>query len=790
MSCIPKVSVIVPVYNVEKYLRECLDSLRDQTLTDIEIICVDDGSTDSSYEILEEYQAADSRFKILRQKNLFAGAARNNGMKISKGEYLIFLDSDDFFSATLLEKVYRAGKEKDADVVLFGGMRYDDSTGEYLDAPWYFRKAMLPAKNPFSRKDMAGRLLEITSPAPWTKAFKRSYVESLELEFQVQQNANDAYFVLTAIALANRITYVPENLVFYRIGMKSNLQSKKVKYPCCFLDAYEAVFSKTKAEEIYPEIERGFVNTVVSGCVFNLRTMADPEIRWIICERMQKWSFRQMHLLDYDDSYYANLKNKQFLLKMQDAYEESLERGDRKILFHEEADRGEKTELIASETRTTEPAVEREYPIPVKKKENTGSGMGIKKILRRFVPAGRTYIDKKMNDVRKDMMKQIEKQLARNQEEILRYQKRMMEEQVHLFADQKRMLQFLQKKDDEQLKAINGVKAYVDQELRRRDSWEVRAEETKRLANGRPVWVIKCPAPEDESKVKWGDYPFALALKRCLEQLNCYVLLDAREDWGCEEGADVVIALRGHYFYRPDRRNKRCLYIMWNISHPDLVTKEEYELFDVVCVGSRHYARQLAEKLSVPVFPLLQCTDTSVFYPPEEKKNTYRWDYIFIGNSRGVARSCVMWAVEEKLPIRMWGSGWDRILPDHMDLFEAPFIENDQIPDLYRSAKVTLNDHWEDMLEKQFVNNRIFDALACGLPVISDTSQELQDIFPEAVLHYRNKEEFRECVRQIEENYDEVKQRVLDQWDLIKAQYSFEARARELVEIAEKYKHS
>lgn len=777
MACIPKVSVIVPVYNVEKYLRECLDSLRDQTLTDIEIICVDDGSTDRSFEILEEYRAADSRFQILRQKNLFAGAARNNGMKFAKGEYLIFLDSDDFFSATLLEKVYRAGKEKDADVVLFGGMRYDDSTGEYLDAPWYFRKGMLPAKNPFSRKDMAERLLEITSPAPWTKAFKRSYVESLELEFQVQQNANDAYFVLTAIALANRITYVPENLVFYRIGMKSNLQSKKVKYPCCFLDAYEAVFNKMKAAEIYPEIEKGFVNTVISGCVFNLRTMEDPEVRWTICERMQKWSFRQMHLLDYDDSYYANLKNKQFLQKMQEAYEESLERGDRKILFQEEADSGKETRLISQTERAAESAEEQKHLVQVEKENRSGSRTGIKKLLRRFVPASRTYLDKKMKDVQTDMLKQMRQQ----QEEILKAQKR-------LFADQKRMLQFLQKKDEEQMKAIQGVKVYVDQELRRRDAWEVCAEETRRLAKGRPVWVIKCPAPEDESKVKWGDYPFALALKRCLEQLNCYVLLDAREDWGCEEGADVVVALRGQYFYRPDRRNKKCLYIMWNISHPDLVTKEEYELFDVVCVGSRHYAEQLAEKLSVPVFPLLQCTDTSVFYPPREKRSAYRWDYIFIGNSRGVARSCVMWAVEEKLPIRMWGSGWDKILPDHMNLFEAPFIENGEIPDLYRSAKVTLNDHWGDMLEKQFVNNRIFDALACGLPVISDTSQELRDIFPEAVLHYSNKEEFRECVRQIEENYDEVKQRVLEQWDLIKEQYSFEARARELVEIAEKYK--
>ena len=122
-------------------------------------------------------------------------------------------------------------------------------------------------------------------------------------------------------------------------------------------------------------------------------------------------------------------------------------------------------------------------------------------------------------------------------------------------------------------------------------------------------------------------------------------------------------------------------------------------------------------------------------------------------------------------------------------LFRSPFIGNDEIPELYRSAKATLNDHWKDMLEHQFVNNRIFDALACGLPVISDGSEELKEIFPDAVLHYSNREEFDACVQQIENDYDKVKQKVLEQWELIRKEYSFEVRARELVEIVEKYRN-
>ena len=113
-----KVSIIVPVYNVELYLRECLDSIINQTLKDIEIICVDDCSTDNSYIILDEYSKKDSRIKLLKHNvNKGLGPARNTGINVAQGEYIGFIDSDDYISLDYFENLYNTAKKYNSDIV-------------------------------------------------------------------------------------------------------------------------------------------------------------------------------------------------------------------------------------------------------------------------------------------------------------------------------------------------------------------------------------------------------------------------------------------------------------------------------------------------------------------------------------------------------------------------------------------------------------------------------------------------------------------------------------------------
>lgn len=113
-----KISVIIPVYNVEEYLKECLDSVINQTLKEIEIICIDDCSTDSSYSILEEYAKKDSRIVLIKNKeNMGVGYNRNIGIKEAKGEYIGFIDSDDYISEDYYENLYNTAKKYNSDVV-------------------------------------------------------------------------------------------------------------------------------------------------------------------------------------------------------------------------------------------------------------------------------------------------------------------------------------------------------------------------------------------------------------------------------------------------------------------------------------------------------------------------------------------------------------------------------------------------------------------------------------------------------------------------------------------------
>lgn len=305
-------------------------------------------------------------------------------------------------------------------------------------------------------------------------------------------------------------------------------------------------------------------------------------------------------------------------------------------------------------------------------------------------------------------------------------------------------------------------------------------EDRRKIADGKEIWVIKAGFPNEPVKRLWSEYAFSNSLKKYLERLGVCVFIESYDEWYEDDTADVVVVLRGHKEYFPVRKNKDCVYIMWNLSHPSTITDEEYNSYDMVCIGSEIYAERIESRLRVPVRILPMCADTEIFFPDPEEKEEKKYDWVFVGNSRYVKRKSVAWSIAHNIPLKIWGANWEKVLPESAEYVVAENIPNDDLPKLYRNAKVTVDDHYEDMALYGFINTRIIEAAACGLPVISDYSEGLNRMFGDAVLSYRNENEFVEQTNRIFKDYDTVKKKIKELWPVIKEKYSFEARAGQL----------
>lgn len=223
----PKISVIIPCYNVSDYIKECLDSFMNQTYADFEIICVDDGSVDDTVEIIEEYTKKDGRISLVKQSNQYAGVARNNGMKYAKGEYLLFFDGDDFCESDMLYKMVASAQKYHSDIVVCDIRSYDNVTGEYINSIGYLRTSCLcgfEKQGTVSYRDIPDHILTFALAGPTNKLYRKAFIEREGLRFQATKRYNDMYFGKMSLALAERISWIFEKLVTYRINNLASLQ--------------------------------------------------------------------------------------------------------------------------------------------------------------------------------------------------------------------------------------------------------------------------------------------------------------------------------------------------------------------------------------------------------------------------------------------------------------------------------------------------------------------------------------------------------------------------------------
>ena len=295
----------------------------------------------------------------------------------------------------------------------------------------------------------------------------------------------------------------------------------------------------------------------------------------------------------------------------------------------------------------------------------------------------------------------------------------------------------------------------------------------------RPRAAIKIAVPNEEVSKTWGDTHFADGLASALTAAGMPTKVHLLPEWDlpASQAVDVVIHIRGLVSYVPKPTHVN---IMWIISHPDDVTVPECEKYDLVLVASSSHAEWLDAQTEVPVVFMPQATDHRRFRPVA-KVPALESDVLFLGNSRGQLREAVDWAIKQRLPLTVYGSSWEGRIP--AEFVAAEHFPNRDLATLYASAKVVLNDHWPDMRDRGFVSNRIFDALASGAAVVSDSSPGLKDLFDDIVPTFSSPEELTAVVNRVMDDPEERESKARRGAELVLSEHTFQRRAEVIIDL-------
>lgn len=299
------VSVIVPVYNAEKYLKKCVESLVNQTLKDIEFILVNDGSTDYSVRIMEEYATRyPDKITVIQKENGGQADARNFGMQYCNGEYIGFVDADDFVEHDMFELLYNKAKEECYDIVVCDYIKEYTSTQEIVKARQYI-----------SRKDMfLGGLA-----APWNKIYRREFVIKTKVQFPKVRIYEDTQFFCCLIPHVEKCGYVPKPLVHYvqRKGSTMNSQGDKIATIFTIFDNVMSYYRQNGWHEEYkPELEYFAVRVLFGSSMERICQCNDDRLRKELLYKT--WDYSMEHFPKWKKNKYLKplLEKRNFYMRM------------------------------------------------------------------------------------------------------------------------------------------------------------------------------------------------------------------------------------------------------------------------------------------------------------------------------------------------------------------------------------------------------------------------------------------------------------------------------------------
>ena len=256
------VSIIIPFHNPGKYFKSCLKSVANQSLEDIEIICVDDGSTDGSLEFLSSEFSSDSRFKIISQANSGAGIARNNAIEIATGEFILFLDADDWIEPDSCEKLYSRAKNLGVDLILFDVLWHHNTktnrVSYFSDDEFKEDSSLFIFDCEYIKDKMMRGILGVI----WNKFYKTSFIKEKNIKFPSHLIYNDIEFHFKTILLADSINYYPEVFYHYIYTNDDSIQNSlsDTKYEMLWFDVIKGINTFLNEYNLFDDFRKEFLN--------------------------------------------------------------------------------------------------------------------------------------------------------------------------------------------------------------------------------------------------------------------------------------------------------------------------------------------------------------------------------------------------------------------------------------------------------------------------------------------------------------------------------------------------
>lgn len=297
------VSIIMPVYNVEKYLKETMFSIINQNFSSWELICIDDSSSDSSPEILDNFSKIDSRISVIHlAENKGAGYARNVGLSKAKGKYLSILDADDIYDQNYLRNMVYSALNTGADITVCRSKKMIEADNDKIEPmSWSIKKDLLPKSKIFRPYNCKDYIFQAFVGWSWDKLYKKSFVIENQLRFQEIRFSNDAYFVYLSLCLATTISTIEDTLVIHRYHNSSLAATRKVQ-PSCFSLAIRAIYERLKNRGTWLDFLQSFLNWVIDFSFWHYSTI-DEECKVEILTEFKKL-VKDLNILENLDEIY------------------------------------------------------------------------------------------------------------------------------------------------------------------------------------------------------------------------------------------------------------------------------------------------------------------------------------------------------------------------------------------------------------------------------------------------------------------------------------------------------